>query len=117
MAPRGFGIWVGSLGNSCWLNAAVQCVRFCPPLREAFLAGQDQSGPLGVELAKVFRASNSGLWEIFAPFSLLERHYVTNVGSFPVGGMANASEALIAWLQSSPKSSRYAEAFTSQNFG
>ena len=52
-----------NLGNSCWLNAAARCASFCPPLREAFLAGQDQSGPLGISIepAKVLRASNSGL--------------------------------------------------------
>ena len=94
-----------NLGNCCWLNAAARCASFCPPLREAFLAGQDQSGPLGIsiELAKVLRASNSGLWEIFAPFSLLNRHCITNAGSFPAGGMTDASKALIAWLQSSPR--------------
>ena len=30
-------------------------------------------------------------------------HYITNAGSFPVGGMTDASKALIAWLQSSPR--------------
>lgn len=36
-----------NLGNSCWLNATLQCFRFCEPLRRDLVDGAIEKGPLG----------------------------------------------------------------------
>ena len=57
------------------INAVVQCVRTCAPLREAFSESSVQCSPVVRELRE-----RSGLWDTVAPFGLLNEIYK----SYPV---------------------------------
>jgi hypothetical protein len=58
-----------NIGNTCFMNSAIQCLSNCPPLREYYLSGRyvqdiNTTNPIGCEgkLAKDFAALMQEMW-------------------------------------------------------
>ena len=66
-----------NLGNSCWLNATVQCLLHCPPLQKDLSDSEADKGPLGRLLRDLFQKMSSKAWDYVAPFHLLHQIYKT----------------------------------------
>ena len=52
-----------NLGNSCWLNAIVQCLYHCPPLQKDLSDPAAAKGPLGRLLRELFHKMSSKQWD------------------------------------------------------
>lgn len=64
-----------NLGDSCWLNAAVQCILACKPLARDIVDSSRDKGPLRRLLADLFAELESGRWDCVSPFALLRQVY------------------------------------------
>ena len=53
-----------NLGNTCYLNSVVQCLRTIPELGEAFKKLPDQSEPLLMSMAALWNMVSSNFWFI-----------------------------------------------------
>ena len=63
-----------NLGNSCFLNAVVQCIFACQPLRRD-LTVTVAKGPLRACMEDVVQRLQSEEWDYIAPYSLLHQMY------------------------------------------
>ena len=84
-----------NLGNSCWLNAVLQCFRWTRSLHNAFTARlmECEESILGSLVQDVLQKLASDDWDYVAPFALLNQLYATYQGRFRPGESANAAEA------------------------
>ena len=81
-----------NLGNSCWLNATVQCLLHCPPLQKDLSDSEADKGPLGRLLRDLFQKMSSKAWDYVAPFHLLHQIYKTRSALFSPGESADAGD-------------------------
>ena len=81
-----------NLGNSCWLNATVQCLSHCPPLQKDLSDSEADKGPLGRLLRDLFQKMSSKAWDYVAPFHLLHQIYKTRSALFSPGESADAGD-------------------------
>ena len=81
-----------NLGNSCWLNATVQCLFHCPPLQKDLSDSEADKGPLGRLLRELFQKMSSKAWDYVAPFHLLHQIYKTRSALFSPGESADAGD-------------------------
>ena len=81
-----------NLGNSCWLNATVQCLFHCPPLQKDLSDSEADNGPLGRLLRELFQKISSKEWDYVAPFHLLHQIYKTRSALFSPGESADAGD-------------------------
>ena len=84
-----------NLGNSCWLNAVLQCFRWTRPLYNAFTARlmECEESILGSLVQDVLEKLASNDWDYVAPFALLNQLYATYQRRFRPGESADAAEA------------------------
>ncbi|CAL1163831.1 unnamed protein product [Cladocopium goreaui] len=84
-----------NLGNSCWLNAVLQCFRWTRSLHNAFTARlmDCEESILGSLVQDVLQKLASDDWDYVAPFALLNQLYATYQGRFRPGESADAAEA------------------------
>ena len=81
-----------NLGNSCWLNATVQCLLHCPPLQKDLSDSEADKGPLGRLLRDLFQKMSSKAWDYVVPFHLLHQIYKTRSALFSPGESADAGD-------------------------
>ena len=81
-----------NLGNSCWLNATVQCLFHCPPLQKDLSDSEADKGPLGRLLRELLQKISSKEWDYVAPFHLLHQIYKTRSALFSPGESADAGD-------------------------
>ena len=80
-----------NLGNSCFLNAVVQCILACQPLKRD-LAAAVPKGPLRKCMEDVTQRLQSEEWDYIAPWALLHQMYLTDFVKFPPGESADCSD-------------------------
>ena len=80
-----------NLGNSCFLNAVVQCILACQPLKRD-LAATVPKGPLRKCMEDVTQRLQSEEWDYIAPWALLHQMYLTDFVKFPPGQSADCSD-------------------------
>ena len=80
-----------NLGNSCFLNAVVQCILACQPLKRD-LAAPVPKGPLRKCMEDVTQRLQSEEWDYIAPWALLHQMYLTDFVKFPPGQSADCSD-------------------------
>ena len=83
-----------NLGNSCWLNATVQCLFHCPPLQKDLSDDDLQKGFLGKLLRELFRKTSSKKWDYVAPFELLNQIYKTQSALYSPGESADVGDCI-----------------------
>ena len=81
-----------NLGNSCWLNAVVQCLYHCRPLQKDLSNPIAEKCPLGQLVQDLFEKFSSKQWDYVAPFALLNQCYHTLSACFSPGENADAVE-------------------------
>ena len=80
-----------NLGNSCFLNAVVQCILACQPLKRD-LSATVPKGPLRKCMEDVTQRLQSEEWDYIAPWALLHQMYLTDFVKFPPGQSADCSD-------------------------
>ena len=85
-----------NLGNSCWLNAVLQCFLHCGPL-VADLLMCEKGTLLGQLLQDTLKKLRSMDFDVVAPFELLHQIYMTS-NQFAAGESADASEVAVLLL-------------------
>ena len=88
-----------NLGNSCWLNATVQCLFHCSPLQKELLGSEAARGPLRQLLRELFDRMCSKQWDYVAPFKVLNQMYKTWAGLFKPGESADAGDCCAKLLE------------------
>lgn len=81
-----------NLGNTCYLNAIVQCLSSCEPLRLDLTDCEVHKGPLGQRLRDVLKQLHTGEWDYVAPFALVHQLYQTDPGAYVPGAPADCIE-------------------------
>ena len=87
-----------NLGNSCYLNAVVQCMVACQPLRRD-LSQRLRKGPLRTCMEELTQRLQSEKYDCIAPYALLNQIYLTNTVKFPPGESADCSDCLEILLE------------------
>lgn len=80
-----------NLGNSCFLNAVVQCILACQPLH-CDLAATVPKGPLRKCMEELTQRLKSGEWDYIASYALLHQMYLTDPAKFPRQQSADCSD-------------------------
>ena len=80
-----------NLGNSCFLNAVVQCILARQPLKRD-LSATVPKGPLRKCMEDVTQRLQSEEWDYIAPWALLRQMYLTDFVKFPPGQSADCSD-------------------------
>ena len=88
-----------NLGNSCWLNATVQCLLHCSPLQKELSGSEAARGPLRQLLRELFDSMCSKQWDYVAPFKVLNQMYKTWAGLFKPGESADAGDCCAKLLE------------------
>ena len=88
-----------NLGNSCWLNALLQCFLACGPLAKDFLDQTCEKGPLRHWLTATLVKLRSRDFDSVAPFELLQQLFLTRAAIFSPGESADTADALHLLLE------------------
>ena len=88
-----------NLGNSCYMNAVIQCLRACEPLRQDLTDETLDKGPLGQCLRTVMQQLGTNDWDYLSPFQLLHQLYLTDPALFAPGQTADCGECCSLFLQ------------------
>ena len=88
-----------NLGNSCYMNAVIQCLRACEPLRQDLTDETLDKGPLGQCLRTVMQELGRNEWDYLSPFQLLHQLYLTDPALFAPGQTADCGECCSLFLQ------------------
>ena len=88
-----------NLGNSCYMNAVIQCLRVCEPLRQDLTDETLDKGPLGQCLRTVMQQLGTNDWDYLSPFQLLHQLYLTDPALFAPGQTADCGECCSLFLQ------------------
>ena len=88
-----------NLGNSCWLNAVLQCFLHCGPLARDLLDQTCEKGPLRHWLTATLVKLRSREFDYVAPFELLHQMYLTRADLFSAGESADAADAVALLLE------------------
>ena len=88
-----------NLGNSCWLNAVLQCFLHCGPLARDLLDQTCEKGPLRHWLTATLVKLRSREFDYVAPFELLHQMYLTRADLFSAGESADAADAVTLLLE------------------
>ena len=87
-----------NLGNSCWLNALLQCFLACGPLAKDLLDQTCEKGPLRHWLTATLVKLRTRDFDSVAPFELLQQMFLTRADLFSPGDSADAADALALLL-------------------
>eukprot|EP00435_Cladocopium_sp_Y103_P006851 s3399_g2.t1 len=82
-----------NLGNSCWLNAVLQCFYFNHGLFRGFMTQRGEGSFLGPMVREVLQELQSNRWDYSAPFELLHQLYETLPRIFQANESADARDA------------------------
>ena len=91
-----------NLGNSCYLNAVVQCFYSCGPLREDVSRQSPAKGPLASCMQRLFLqlSGENGHWDYVSPAALLHQLFLTDCAAFQPGESADVLECCSLLLNS-----------------
>ena len=83
-----------NLGNSCYLNAVVQCFYSCGSLREDVSRQSPAKGPLASCMQRLFLqlSGENGHWDYVSPAALLHQLFLTDCAAFQPGESADVLE-------------------------
>ena len=87
-----------NLGNTCYVNSVIQCIRSCKPLLRDLADETQHKGPLGRRLRDVLHQLQGQEWDYVAPFHLMHQLYLTDPGTFVPGASSDAAEACALFL-------------------
>ncbi|CAJ1449501.1 unnamed protein product [Effrenium voratum] len=91
-----------NLGNSCYLNAVVQCFYSCGPLREDVSRQSPAKGPLASCMQRLFLqlSGENGHWDYVSPAAFLHQLFLTDCAAFQPGESADVLECCRLLLNS-----------------